>query len=282
MSKTYEAELITGFGLVCQDLTEIDQYKQSIEEIKAQTDSLLKQLLSKDYIMKMNNGEIEPVFSSTTSTCLTSTLVELSLYTTLNSVSDIVQNLRYYFQNVDKLIVNYPLLTKVIVIGDTYIAVGGLFGSEQDAKTAAFQIISLSNDIARLDDEINVQLSSNFQSRIGVFSGGYLIAGLRNENQMKFEVFGKTLFYSRMLEETGKIHQAHLSESCYNLVAEGPWEFSNGDDLELQGLGMIKTYYTSFESQEDKFNDDWTDSNRPLVLNDFGNQIITLHGKNSK
>jgi hypothetical protein len=86
-------------------------------------------------------------------------------------------NLSLIFCAFDEARARYPLLMKIKFRGDVYMCAGGLFDPEGLPATHAGQMVHFGRDASQIIDEVNPRLNELLAVRIGVNTGGPILAG---------------------------------------------------------------------------------------------------------
>ena len=179
-----------NFGMMCVDMTNDIKQKNAVEEAKKQSEQLLLQILPKDIIMRLNRGDTNISFTVQSSTIAFIDIEKFSNYSASLSASEIMQNLGLVFTAYDQLLAKYSLIIKIKLIGDDYMLDAGLFNPDVEPSKHATQVISFTLECLDAIEDLNEQMNSLLQVRIGVNSGGPLIAGVLGSDKPLFDIFG--------------------------------------------------------------------------------------------
>ncbi|EAY20167.1 Adenylate and Guanylate cyclase catalytic domain containing protein [Trichomonas vaginalis G3] len=151
-----------------------------------------------------------------------------------------MSSLSYYFSVIAKAVLNFKSITKIKLIGDIYMAAGGLF--DQSANHAE-EVILFAIQVLSLLDEINIRLSSNLQVRIGINTGGPIIAGVLGTEKPLFDIIGDTINVAARLQSTSDVNHIHISKDTLDAIAGSNFKTVNRGETFLKGKGKQMTYY---------------------------------------
>jgi hypothetical protein len=119
-----------SFSLICQDQTEDILQKQQIEEAKQISEDILLQILPRDIISRLNQGEKDISFSVPQASIIFIDIVQFSNYMALLTPDQLMFNLSQIFTTYDHILNQYSLLTKIKIMGNIYMTVGNLFNPD--------------------------------------------------------------------------------------------------------------------------------------------------------
>lgn len=231
-----------SFAVMCRDQTiEIEQ-KTAVEEAKKQSENLLLQILPKDIIVRLNRGDKDITFTVPSATIIFIDIEKFSNYSATLSPCEIMQNLGMVFTAYDKLIAAYPLMTKIKLIGDDYMAAGGLFTPDQEPSGHSNQCLQFALQCLDAIEDLNEQLNASLQVRIGINTAGPLIAGVLGTDKPLFDIIGDPINVAARLQSTDIPGFIQISQGTYNLVADGPYHIEQRGEIELKGKGKQMTY----------------------------------------
>ena len=254
----------SSFVVILRDETKLIQQRKSAEEAKAASEKLLYQILPKDIVTRLNRGETNVNFVVQSATVYFIDIVKFSQYSATLSPEEIMTNLSFYFAKYDALVHKYPLITKIKLIGDIYMAAAGLFTPDEPPVNHATQVINFCLDALQALEEVNTQLNSNLNVRIGINTNGPLIAGVMGTDKPVFDIIGDTINVASRLQSTAVPGTIQISEETYELVKNSNFNIEQRGLIELKGKGKRMAYVvrpamiSSFFASSD--NDDATNA----------------------
>jgi class 3 adenylate cyclase len=157
----------------------------------------------------------------------------------------ILESLSLIFGAYDKILSNFHTLTKIKIIGDIYMCAAGLFTSSDPSQVAALEAVQFGIECLQAIESINQTLSSVLSIRIGINTGGPIIAGILGTDKPAFDIIGDAINIAARLQSTGIPGQIHISQSTYELINEAHFIFEQRKDIFLKGKGMTNTYLIS-------------------------------------
>ena len=248
-----------SFVLILRDETVLQKQRKEAEEAKAQSENLLYQILPRDIVVRLNQGESDISFSVPSASVIFIDIVKFSDYAATLSPSQIMENLSTIFARFDILCAKYPLITKIKLIGDVYMAAAGLFTPEEPVANHASQVVQFGLDVLVALDELNTQLDSSLQVRIGVNTDGPLIAGVLGTDKPVFDIIGDPINVSARLQSTCIPMTVQISQMTYDAISGMSFNIEQRGEVELKGKGKKMAYIVrpitngSFFFKSDKF-----------------------------
>jgi guanylate cyclase len=153
-------------------------------------------------------------------------------------------SLSLVFASFDGAAEKYPLLTKIKLIGDVYMAAAGLFlGPDDNVTQHAVQTVKFAFDALSQLDEANVNLGSSLNVRIGVNSGGPLLAGVLGTDKPVFDIIGDTINVSARLQSTDLPGMVQISATTKDLIKDAEFYVTERGEVYLKGKGKQMTYF---------------------------------------
>lgn len=236
--------LAETFGMTLRDMTLDIKQKTAVEEAKKQSEQLLLQILPKDIIMRLNRGDKDISFTVKSSTIAFMDIEKFSNYSASLNASEIMQNLGLVFTAYDRLLPKYELLIKIKLIGDDYMLAAGLFNPDCDPSEHATQVVSFALECLDAIEDLNENvLNASLQVRIGVNSGGPLIAGVLGTDKPLFDIIGDPINVASRLQSTDIPGFIQISQQSYEYVSKNAqFHIEQRGEVELKGKGKQMTY----------------------------------------
>jgi len=234
---------IESFALFLRDETLVIQHQEEAEQAKAQSEKLLFQILPRDIVFKLNRGEKDISFVAQSGTIIFIDIVRFSDYAATLTPEQIMANLSIIFSAFDTIAVKYPLIYKIKLIGDVYMAAAGLFNPEANPVQHAEQTIRFGLDVIQELEEINVKLNSNLAVRIGVNTGGPIICGVLGTDKPVFDIIGDPINVAARLQSTDVPGRIQIPQSVHELIAGLNFEIEERGEVFLKGKGKTMAYF---------------------------------------
>jgi class 3 adenylate cyclase len=228
---------INSFVLILHDVTAIMKQQEEAEEAKAKSEKLLYEILPRDIVNRLNQGEKDITFVVESATIMFIDIQKFSDYATNLSPQEIMGNLSQIFNGFDSLLPKYPLLTKIKLIGDVYMCGAGLFTPDEEPKNHCEQMIRFALECLTALDEVNVKLDSNLTVRIGINTGGPVIAGVLGTDKPVFDIIGDPINIAARLQSTSIPNRIQISESSYELMKNLDFQIEPRGEIWLKGKG---------------------------------------------
>ena len=90
-----------------------------------------------------------------------------------------------------------------------------------------------------LHDEVKKRLP--IQIRVGVATGGPIIAGIIGSTKLQYDIWGETVNLSSRMESSGVPGKVQISEETYEAVKD-KYETTERGTITVKGMGQVKTY----------------------------------------
>jgi len=244
---------IQSFVFILRNESLLLKQQQEAEEAKSQSEKLLFQILPRDIVIKLNSGEKDISFTVPSASIIFIDIVKFSEYSASLTPQEIMGNLSTVFAAFDSIIAKYPLLTKIKLIGDVYMAAAGLFSPNDPPQSHAEQMVRFGLEcIVELED-INMKLNANLNVRVGINSGGPILAGVLGTDKPVFDIIGDPINVAARLQSTCIPGRIHISQATQELIASSPFEIEQRGEVFLKGKGKTTTYFvhpiTNFMAQ---------------------------------
>ena len=124
-------EVAKSFVVILRDESTIVEARKRAEGAKEAAEKLLYQILPRDIVARLNRGESDISMVVPSATVIFIDIQKFSEYAANLVPSQIMENLSLIFATFDEILGKYPLLMKIKLIGDVYMAAGGLFSPEE-------------------------------------------------------------------------------------------------------------------------------------------------------
>jgi PAS domain S-box-containing protein len=242
-------DTVTSFVIIFQDETSVIEAQKEAMEQKKKSENLLYQILPRDIVRRMNEGESDISFSVPSASIIFIDIIRFSEYAATLTPQEIMGNLSLVFNSFDAHCIKYPALTKIKLIGDVYMAAAGLFMKGENPTDHATQTVNFGFDALKSLEEVNVSLATNLCVRIGINSGGPILAGLLGKNNPAFDIIGDPINVAARLQSTSLEDRVQISVATKELVEHSGFEIIERGEIFLKGKGNQKTYFINLGSE---------------------------------
>lgn len=166
-------------------------------------------------------------------------LVGFTAYSKDRKASDVLQMLNDVFDKFDGLIVKYGL-EKIKTIGDGYMAAAGVPEPCDDHSVRA---TNFSLDVHIVLKEINEQMNTDIQARVGIESGP-IVAGVIGDMKFAYDLWGDSVNTASRMESTGTPGLVHISSNVKRELdtQQHNFKFEELEPMEVKGKGEMITY----------------------------------------
>ncbi|OHT09038.1 Adenylate and Guanylate cyclase catalytic domain containing protein [Tritrichomonas foetus] len=275
MTSQNDENSIKSFVIIFRNETQLLQQQKEAEEAKKQSESLLYQILPRDIVLRINRGEKDISFSVPSSTIMFIDIVKFSEYAATLTPKEIMCNLSMLFGAFDEALTNYEQLLKIKLIGDVYMCAGGLFSPDEPPVVHAEQMIKFGFDALSFLDETNIKLNAVLSVRIGVNTGGPLIAGVLGTDKPVFDIIGDPINIASRLQSTDIPGNIQISQDTYNLVNTNElFSIEPRGEIYLKGKGKTNSFLVRPGKPNMTFqlSSHETPTNSSTGLQQFGNE----------
>lgn len=211
---------VKSFVFILRDESQFVQQQEIAEEAKRRSETLLYQILPRSIVIRLNQGEKDISYVVPSSTICFIDIVKFSDYAAHLNPQDIMSNLSKLFGDFDEAIKKHPLLYKIKLIGDVYMCAGGLFDIDSIPAQHAEQMIRFGLECFAALEEFNLNLNSLLNIRIGINTGGPLIAGVLGTDKPVFDIIGDPINIASRLQSTDIPGHIQISEDTFNLISD--------------------------------------------------------------
>lgn len=240
---TGTSDEVESFVVVLRDESILVDHQKEAEEAKQQSENLLFQILPRDIVIRLNRGEKDISFVVQSASIGFIDIVKFSEYSSTLSPSEIMGTLSYLFGAFDTLLTKFPLITKIKLIGDVYMCASGLFSPDEPPQHHAEQLVRFGLESLQVVEDTNVNMPANLSVRIGLNSGGPLIAGVLGTDKPVFDIIGDPINIASRLQSTDIPGLIQISQSTHELIASYEFNVEARGEVFLKGKGKTKTFF---------------------------------------
>lgn len=237
----YEHGAPHSFIVVFQDQSEYVAKQREAENIKIKMENLLYQILPREIVGMLNNGEKDISFNIQKASILFIEINRFIDFATGMTPSELMGNLTQLYARFDEQLAKYSMLNKLKINGEGYIVASGLFTSSDE--NSAEQIIKFGLDCLMAIDDCNVLLNSNLSARAGIDTGGPLVAGVVGSEQPAFEIFGKPLSVANKLMTIDVPGKIMISQATFDHLAGLDFACEPYGEVGLKDGEKVMTYF---------------------------------------
>jgi guanylate cyclase len=238
----FNGDDVSSFVAIIRNETDLLAQQEAAEQAKQQSEKLLFQILPRDIVTRLSAEEKDISFSIESATVGFIDIVKFSEYAANLTPQEIMGNLSEIFAGFDEACSRYSLLLKIKLIGDVYMCASGLFAPDVSPTVHAEQMVRFALEALQVIDSVNEKLGAFLSVRIGINSGGPILAGVLGIDRPTFDIIGDPINVAARLQSTDVPGKIQISESTQELVSGFDFPIEFRGDIELKGKGKQKTY----------------------------------------
>jgi len=215
--------------------------KRLLDELRAEkerSEALLLNILPRSIVERMRGGETVIADRVAEATVLFSDLVDFTLLSAMLTPEETVRLLGLLFSQFEDLAIHHGLET-IKTIGDGYMVTGGVLEQQPNpAGAVAEMALSMLEIVERAGHSIDKKL----QLRIGIHTGGPIVAGVLGTHKIAYDVWGDTVNTAKRMESYGLPGRVHVSAKTRRLLGDA-FRFEPRGLLDIKGKGLMETYF---------------------------------------
>ena len=204
---------------------------------RQKSERLLRNILPRAIAERMKNGETNIAERHPEATLLLADLVGFTARTAAIDPVEVVNLLNEIFTAFDVLTEKHGL-EKIKIIGDAYMAAGGIHSHHSDHAVA---IAKLAIAFQEQLKSMNEHYGTSIRIRVGINTGP-IVAGVIGRKTYAYDVWGETVNLACRLETNGKPGRIQVSEATYQQL-KGKFKFEPKHTVELKGHGAVSAYW---------------------------------------
>jgi adenylate cyclase len=215
--------------------------KRLLDELrleKERSEALLLSILPRRIVERMRQGETAIADRIAEATVLFSDLVDFTSLSATLSPEETVRLLGVLFSQFDDLAIRHRLET-IKTIGDGYMVTGGIL--EQQPNSAA-AVAEMALSMLEIVERAGRAIEERLQLRIGMHTGGPMVAGVLGTHKIAYDVWGDTVNTAKRMESYGLPGHVHVSAAT-RLALGDAFRFEPRGALEVKGKGSMETYF---------------------------------------
>jgi class 3 adenylate cyclase len=229
-----------------RDVTQRLRYNTLIAHERAKSDSMLKSILPPLLVPRVQAGEKNISFSVASASIVFIDIVSFTPWCGSSQADKVMMTLNNMFKRFDQNCGQYSTMTRIKCIGDCYMAAGGVFDEVNQPAEHAKQVVGFGLDCLTSMGEMNAELDEQLQIRVGVNTGGPIVAGVLGGGAGKptFEILGRAINMAQQMEHHGVPMMVHVSRAVYEHIYGDQFIVKERGSVEIKG-GPVVTYLVS-------------------------------------
>ncbi|OHT02950.1 Adenylate and Guanylate cyclase catalytic domain containing protein [Tritrichomonas foetus] len=230
--------------ITMRDITISVRYNTLIKEERQKSDLLLSSILPKSLVARVQNGEKNISFAVQSVTIVFMDIVSFTPWCSCFPADQVMSTLNNLFKKFDSSVGHYSTMTKIKCIGDCYMAAGGVFAEVNQPAEHAKDVVNFGLDSLEHVTSLNEELNQSLQIRVGINTGGPIVAGVLGIGKPTFEILGPVINMAQQMEHHGVPQNVHISRTVYELVYGDTFVIKERGPVEVKG-GTVVTYLVS-------------------------------------
>jgi class 3 adenylate cyclase len=215
--------------------------KRLLDELRTEqerSEALLLNILPRTIVERMRRGETAIADRIAEATILFSDLVDFTSLSATLSPEETVKLLGLLFSQFEDLAVRHGLET-IKTIGDGYMVTGGIL--EQLPNSAA-AVTEMALSMLEIVERAARAIDKKLQLRIGMHTGGPMVAGVLGTHKIAYDVWGDTVNTAKRMESYGLPGRVHVSAATRQALGDA-FRFEPRGLLDVKGKGSMETYF---------------------------------------
>jgi class 3 adenylate cyclase len=227
--------------LSAQDVTETTRYNTLIASEKARSDALLESILPPSLVKRVQAGETNISFAVQSASISFIDIVEFTPWCGSLPAATVMATLNALFKKFDERLGKRATMTKMKCIGDCYMSAAGIFSEVNQPAVHAKDMVAFGLDAIDAIRQLNREVNQSLRIRVGVNTGGPIVAGVLGVGKPTFEILGPAINMAQQMEHHGVPMQVHVSRAVYELVYGDTFQIKERGEVEIN-TGKVVTY----------------------------------------
>lgn len=159
----------------------------------------------------------------------------------LLSPAELVKELDECFTQFDAITEKYHI-EKIKVIGDSYMAAGGL-NDDSAVANVVLAALEMQEYIERRKSEKEKLNQPYFLMRAGIHTGA-VSAGVTGSKKFQYDIWGDTVNVASRMESSGQAGKVNISGTTYQMIKDNSsFSFNHRGEVEAKNKGMIEMFF---------------------------------------
>ena len=216
--------------------------KRLLDEVRAEkerSEALLLNILPRSVVERMRRGEVIIADRIPAATILFSDLVDFTAVSASLVPEETVKLLGVLFSQFDSLAIRHGLET-IKTIGDGYMVTSGIL--EESSPERAVAVAEMALAMLDVTNTANRGIDRKLQLRIGIHTGGPIVAGVLGTHKIAYDVWGDAVNTAKRMESYGLPGRIHISAATRQALGDA-FRFEPRGPLDVKGKGPMETYF---------------------------------------
>ena len=224
-----------------RDQTHNVMHEMLIADEKRKSDSMLASILPPMLVPRVQAGEKNISFAVKSVTVLFLDVVEFTPWCESHDAQYVMRMLNIMFKEYDAITNAHKTMTKIKCIGDCYMAAGGIFDEVNQPAIHAKEVVDFGCQVIKKLLEIDERENETLRIRVGINTGGPIVAGVIGTEKPTFEILGPAINIAHEMEHHGVPMKVHISRPVYELIYGQSFDIKERGEIDVKG-GKMFTY----------------------------------------
>ncbi|EAX91142.1 TB2/DP1, HVA22 family protein [Trichomonas vaginalis G3] len=228
---------ITSCAIILQDVSSFIDSEQKIKaKHKAITEMLLK-ILPESTLNDLQNGQDSVSFT-------VHSISVGGIQIIINSEMDVQQKFRFYatlYKGFDELMKQFSTLNKLKTFAGQYIYTGGLFMSINKPEKHAEESVKFVVELLKALPSLKQALEADFSLKIGIHTGGPVIAGVLSPDFPSFQILGNVDKFAEKMTKVCELDKVRVTRSVYELIFSAGFRITENEPMKI-GTETVQSY----------------------------------------
>jgi class 3 adenylate cyclase len=231
-----------GLVLIVRDITEAHEREIASQAAKAASEALLFAILPRSIVARIDAGATDVTFVVPLASIMFIDIIKFSEFSSALTPPQILGTLAAIFGAFDAKLKQSPMVTKIKLIGDVYMCAAGLFDDANPAFAAEEIVLYAVECLDCLEDQ-NMKMDIALSVRIGINTGGPIIAGLLGTENRVFDIIGDAINVAARLQSTSLPNAIQMAAQTMEFIVGLNLPLRRRDGVVLKGKdGAVSTY----------------------------------------
>jgi guanylate cyclase len=230
---------------IIRDKSEVMEKQKETEKAKTDTEAFLQHIVPVQIINRMRTSGSNNSFSVNSASVIFVDISRFSEYFLRLSPQETIEDISNIFSSFEKCLQNYPALSKIKVIGDTFIAAGSLLEEEcSDGKAVAQNAVEFGLQCMSEIEEINQRRGSDLALKVSIVTGGPLVVALIGDKPL-FDIIGFPLLAGARLLEFVTPGSVMICAQTYQHLADRIFLIEPNGQVSIKGMDPLDVFSVS-------------------------------------
>ena len=238
-----QSQEITSIAIVIDDLTDQMLYREKIQAEQMQMKNLLEKILPAPVVESFQDG-MDSISFGVDSATIGFINVDTDPFDPETPEAPFI----FYdsvLKQFDNILSNFPLLTKVRAMFNTYVYASGIFSKHVKPEKHSEEAVRFALSLIGIQPQIEEKLKRRVTITIGIDTGGPIVAGILSIQRPAFQVFGNVNDVAKNLMSNCSGERILVSKNVYDLIYTYNFNLGERGEIELPNKRIIKTYFVN-------------------------------------